>query len=449
MWAGGDRRRNKGNDMSISSSLNAGVSGLNVHASKLATISDNIANSKTFGYKRVDTEFSSLVLTETGGAYTAGGARSSSYREVDARGPLVSTTNATDLAISGRGMLPVTTIGAVVNNPDNPPLRMTSTGSFRPDANGVLRTVSGLVLLGVKANPDGTIPTFSRDSSDGLEPVVLDPNAFVASPTNEVTLGMNLPASATQAGAAGTALNLPVEYFDNLGASATLQMVFTPTVPATGSSNAWTLEVNDSATPTASNPVATFALTFDDTRGAGGSLLSVTPTLPATFDAVTGKAAFSVAGGPMALDFGVPGAGSKITQLSAEFAPTGVTKNGSPTGSLAGVEVDENGFVKARYNTGFVRTIYQIPLADVPNLNGLRAEDNQSFTVSASSGSLYLWNAGDGPTGEVTAFSREQSSTDIAGELTALIETQRAYSSNAKVIQTVDEMLQETTNIKR
>ncbi len=34
-------------------------------------------------------------------------------------------------------------------------------------------------------------------------------------------------------------------------------------------------------------------------------------------------------------------------------------------------------------------------------------------------------------------------------ELTNLIQTQRAYSSNAKVIQTVDEMLQETTNIKR
>ncbi|WP_281859050.1 flagellar basal body rod C-terminal domain-containing protein, partial [Litoreibacter halocynthiae] len=43
----------------------------------------------------------------------------------------------------------------------------------------------------------------------------------------------------------------------------------------------------------------------------------------------------------------------------------------------------------------------------------------------------------------------EESTTDVAGELTALIQTQRAYSSNAKVIQTVDEMLQETTNIKR
>jgi len=39
---------------------------------------------------------------------------------------------------------------------------------------------------------------------------------------------------------------------------------------------------------------------------------------------------------------------------------------------------------------------------------------------------------------------------DVAAELTNMIRTQRAYSSNANVvIQTVDEMLQETTNIKR
>ncbi|MEM6906788.1 MAG: flagellar basal body rod C-terminal domain-containing protein, partial [Pseudomonadota bacterium] len=65
------------------------------------------------------------------------------------------------------------------------------------------------------------------------------------------------------------------------------------------------------------------------------------------------------------------------------------------------------------------------------------------------SGSLFLWNAGDGPTGSVIAFAQEGSTADIAGELTSLIETQRAYSSNATVIRTVDEMLQETTNIKR
>ncbi len=68
---------------------------------------------------------------------------------------------------------------------------------------------------------------------------------------------------------------------------------------------------------------------------------------------------------------------------------------------------------------------------------------------SPESGTYFLWDAGDGPTGDIVSYAREESATDVAAELTNMIETQRSYSSNAKVIQTVDEMLQETTNIKR
>ena len=118
-------------------------------------------------------------------------------------------------------------------------------------------------------------------------------------------------------------------------------------------------------------------------------------------------------------------------------------------GNLTAVEIDERGYLRATYDTGFIRTIYQIPLVDVPNANGLTALNNQTYQVSPDSGSFFLWNAGDGPTGAVKGYAREGSATDVAAELTDLIQTQRAYSSNAKVIQTVDEMLQETTNIKR
>ena len=65
--------------MTLSSSLNAGVAGLNVNSSKLSTISDNIANTQTAGYKRSDTQFASLVVSESGSArYTAGGVTSTS-----------------------------------------------------------------------------------------------------------------------------------------------------------------------------------------------------------------------------------------------------------------------------------------------------------------------------------------------------------------------------------
>ena len=88
-------------------------------------------------------------------------------------------------------------------------------------------------------------------------------------------------------------------------------------------------------------------------------------------------------------------------------------------------------------------------MVSLPNPNGMVALDQQTYLPSPQSGSYFLWDAGDGPTGDIVAFAREESTTDVAGELTAMIETQRAYTSNAKVIQTVDEMLQETANIKR
>jgi len=110
------------------------------------------------------------------------------------------------------------------------------------------------------------------------------------------------------------------------------------------------------------------------------------------------------------------------------------------------VEIDANGFLHAIYDSGFTRTIYQIPVVDVPNMNGLISLDNQAFQVSANSGPVFLWDAGDGPTGEMVGFAREESATDVAAELTQLIQTQRAYSSNAKIIQTVALSLAEATD---
>ena len=96
-----------------------------------------------------------------------------------------------------------------------------------------------------------------------------------------------------------------------------------------------------------------------------------------------------------------------------------------------------------------IERFLDLPLVDLPNYNGMIAVDGSTFRPSPESGSFFLWDAGDGPTGSVKSYARQESATDIAQELTDMIRTQRAYSSNAKVIQTVDEMLQETTNMKR
>jgi flagellar hook protein FlgE len=433
--------------MSISSSMNASVAGLSANATQLATISDNIANSSTYGYKRVETDFHAMVIGEGAATYTAGGVYTSNVRLIDERGPLVTSSNATDIAILGGGMLPVTTMEDVLSGSQSPELLLTTTGSFYPDRNGYLTSTSGNVLLGWPADDSGTIGTFPRDTTVGLEPVRIVANQLDGTPTTAIELAANVPATSTAAGSTAGPEIVTIEYFDNLGKPETLTVTFTPTVPATGSSNEWTMEIADSASGGA--VVGEYVLTFDASRANGGTLLSVAATTGGPYDPATGVFQVNVAGGPMDFNIGVPGQGDGMTQLSDDFTPVKTDKNGSAIGILNSIEIDSNGLVYAIYDNGQSKVLYQVPVVDVPNPNGLQANMNQTFSVSLDSGPFFLWDAGDGPTGEIQGYAREGSTVDVAAELTQLIQTQRAYSSNAKVIQTVDEMLQETTNLKR
>jgi flagellar hook protein FlgE len=446
--------------MGISSSMNAGVSGLTANANKLATISDNISNSQTYGYKTADTDFASMTIADNVRKYTAGGVRTSIVRNVESKGAFVGTDNSTDIAIAGRGLLPVTSISAVKAGETSLPLMLTATGQFEPDAQGVLRTPSGLVLLGWPADLNGNIPEPPRDTAIALRPVIINRAAVAADPTSLITLSANLPASATQPLPGGfdptVAYPITVEYFDNLGASQTLTFEFRPVsdgglptpqpVP-----NRWDLTVTDNQTGTSLLPIE---VTFDSAAGSGGSISTVTDP-NGVYDGATGELTLTL--GPVGatqvarVQIGAVGSAAPqfLSQLSSIFSPVGVTKNGTAAGNFTGVTIDENGLLSANYSSGFSRVIYKIPVADVPNMNGLEALDSQAYAVSSASGSVYFWDAGTGPAGSVLGFAREQSTTDIATELTQLIQTQRAYSSNAKIIQTVDEMLQETTNLKR
>lgn len=431
------------------SSFNASILGLNANASRLSTISDNIANSGTAGYKRMRSSFHSVVLGGGGGTYMAGGVRASSMRMIDQRGALAATNNPTDLAVNGRGFLPVTPLSALSGG-GNMPLQLMTTGSFRPDAQGILRTQSGMVLLGWPVGPDGSIGTPPRDSAGGLRPVQLTGDRFSSDPTTRIGLRVNLPANDTREGSDGSARVMSMEYYTALGATERLSLSFEPDVPGSGQSNTWTMRITDPRDGDA--VVGEYTITFSDTPPDAGKIVSVTQAGGAAggaYDPDTGTLSISVGGQEIEVDIGRPGESDGITQMASSFETIAMDRDGSPVQTLLGVEVDERGFVQAIYDSGLIRPIAQIPVVDVPNPNGLEALDGQSYRVTGESGALFLWNAGDGPTGEVAGYALEGSTADVAEELTNMIQTQRAYSSNAKVIQTVDEMLQETANLKR
>ena len=155
--------------MTISSSLNAERRGAECQC--LAPRGDLRQHLELLhhGYRRVEASFESMVMAQNGGNYSAGGVRATTQRLIDQGGSLVSTENATDLAVSGRGFLPVAELSQEIAGNGNPEMLLTSTGSFRTDANGRLVTESGQVLLGWPANPDGTVPPSRATPATGFE----------------------------------------------------------------------------------------------------------------------------------------------------------------------------------------------------------------------------------------------------------------------------------------
>ena len=261
--------------MTISSSLNASVSGLSSNASRLAGISDNIANSATNGYRRVETDFHSMVISNRQHAYAAGGVRSSQQRMIDQSRSLISTNNSTDLAVNGRGLLPVSDAAQIKVDNGRSPMKLTSTGSFRLDKDGYLSTTSGLTLLGWPAREDGSIPNYARDSSLDLEPIKINAQTLSGQPTTKMRVAVNLPATATMAGAAPSTEGISVEYFDNLGRPHSFEFTFTPVIPGADASNKWRMDITDSASQTAL--IGAYEMSFKDARNAGGTLNSITP----------------------------------------------------------------------------------------------------------------------------------------------------------------------------
>ena len=482
--------------MSLSSSLNAGVSGLLAQSTKLSTISDNIANSQTPGYRRADVEFASLVNKDPRtSAFSAAGVRAAPFRDVETSGSMQTTANPTDLAVAGNGMLAVTETDRLSLPQDQRPFLLTPTGSFDVDENGFLSTRTGLTLLGFKLDESGNLPAgIVRDGPDSLSAVQVSNFVNNAQPTDSMKLGVNLPASETEFGAPALPLESPIQYFDSVGRAHTLTVRYTPLPPAAAGdppTDTWFVEVFDSNSADPTLPISAVQVEFDDTNR--GQIETVTeldlagaapagapagvaagfgqvdlPTgyAPTTYDDQTGTFAV-LASDPD----GTAGIASKtpidifigsddpvvqptltdagLTQLDAEFAPTNVIKTGAAAGTLSGLEVDEKGVLLGVYDTGQRVPLYQIPIADVPNMNGLEARDSQTFALTPQSGNVFLHDASTGPVGSLESGALQESSVDIARELTDLIRTQRAYSSNATVIQTADEMLQETTNIKR
>lgn len=127
--------------MSLYGMLRTSVSGMTAQSNLLGTVSDNIANAGTTGYKRADTQFSSLLLETGGTEYQSGSVNTDVRYAISQQGALNYTSSSTDLAIQGSGFF-------LVNDPSGQ-TQLTRAGSFQVDAStGNLVNSAGLTLMG-------------------------------------------------------------------------------------------------------------------------------------------------------------------------------------------------------------------------------------------------------------------------------------------------------------
>ena len=124
--------------------LNTSVSGMQADSNWLSSISQNVANANTTGYKNVETDFSTLVDQIANGVQDFGGVSTSQVSLNALQGSVVSNSTPTNLAVQGAGYFVVSDSGGA--------LYLTRNGSFTPDASGNLVNSAGYYLMAANAS---------------------------------------------------------------------------------------------------------------------------------------------------------------------------------------------------------------------------------------------------------------------------------------------------------
>ena len=417
--------------MGLYGMMRTSASGMAAQANRLATVADNIANSGTTGYKRASSEFGSLILKSGGSEYISGSVDTHVRYAISEQGSFKFTTSTTDLGVSGNGFF------VVSNNAGQ--MFLTRAGSFVPDGDGNLVNGAGFKLMGYAA--DGGVAV--SNGTAGLTPVSVGSLSLQANPSTEATLAVNLPANAdivaaanlpsANAASAAFAGKTSLIAYDNLGNEITLDVYSAKTAD-----NTWQVTVYDRSTasasggfPYSSGPLSSTSLSFDPSTGnlASGSPTSLSIAIPN--------------GGTVPLDM------SQASQLAADYTIFKASVDGNAPSKVDHVEISDDGYLYSVFENGAREASFRIPLADVPSPDNLQPLAGNVYVTGTDSGDIQIGFAKDGGFGTMVSGALEQSTVDLASELTNMIESERNYTANSKVFQTGADLMDVLVNLKR
>lgn len=408
-------------------SFSTALSALSAHSTAVDVVGNNLANMNTPGFKASTVSFHDLVTQSLGAGLGEtqvgfGVGRPVTLRQFS-QGAIQTSPGPLDAAIQGDGFL-------VVKDSAGQTL-YTRGGNLQVDKSGLLLTATGERLQGW-TEVNGVLNT------NGAIGDIVVPVGTVRAPlaSTEFSFDMNLNAAA----ATGDTFQASIEVFDSLGASHVITVTFTKTATA----NEWNYSISvPAADTTAPTPPVTGTLTFNSQ----GKLTNPPAAGPMPSINITG---FVNGAANMTLTWQLYDKSTpRLTQYTQPSAISANAQDGSPAAQLIRVGLADGGRVLAQYSNGQQQVVGQLAMASIRNPESLIAVGNNNYQLSARSALPAIGLPGTGGRGTILGGAVEFSNVDIAREFTQLIVLQRGYQANAKVVAVVDDLSQETINLKR
>lgn len=419
-----------------------GVSGLRTEGEALGVVGDNVANVSTVGFKKQRSLFEDVLLKSGTAGGGGAGVEQSRVQQVFTQGTLAQTGVPTDLALSGEGFFVVSgSVNGVTSS------FYSRAGQFRVDAAGFLVNPAGLKLMGRASKPDGTL-------ASAPAPLVVSTAGIPARATSSLQISANLDASAAPPTVAFDVANpettanasTSLQIFDSLGQPHQLDVYFEKA--GTGQWNYHALLDGDDLNPQQTGvnvEVGSGSLTF--TGNGALDTVSTSLAISANFMGATQSQTIEV-------DFGstLAGGGSGLDGTTQFSMPSGISassQNGYSSGALSGVSVASDGMVEGLYTNGMRAPVGQLVVAKFRSEDGLARAGEGLWMATKESGEAALGAPASGGRGALSAGALETSNVELGEEFVGMIQHQRGYSANSKVIATADDMLTTLMQLKR
>jgi flagellar hook protein FlgE len=419
------------------------LSGLKGAQTELGTVSNNIANVGSYGFKKSRTEFGDIISSSR--TTPGNGTRLKSIEQQFSQGGFEASSRELDLAIAGAGFF-VTRDALAGGN-----TTFTRNGKFGLDASRYLIDSNGGYVQGLPVDPEGNVTASGLTATTSIQVPQTSGTPRATSLVNlDLSLPQNadLPASRPMYSAANPYVfdrldpnsynhSVQTTVYDTAGKAIPATMYFVRTgngAPSTWESHLFVGNDEVSADPAAATQPAPLQMSFD----AAG--VRTAPTGTVAYDTVFPAGASSVLN--LTLDLGA------TNQGPGPFTQRLVDQDGITVGTLNDVSIGEDGLVTATFSNGETQAIAKLALANFSNPAGLKQRGDARWSVTGESGAADVGTPGDDGMGRIQSGALERANVDITEELVALIAAQRNFQANAKAIETGNAMTQAVMNMR-